>query len=317
MINDATFISQSLIDHLFYLRTIREFCLNIQLSFYKNREDIIEMAEGFGKRYEELAIEAVNLANGRIPNQILESDSFVTDFTLNTEFITENLFGVDINTNLTTDEMNLNGYTKISELEFDTDIVDRVSNLNKNAIQLTKNFIDFCNYLGDSMQNTDILSRSYPLIYTYMIGEARLYVSDLERLQERTSADPTYIINFEYYFSNSMMRASQFIIGLSDPTQTSIITNADNYRKAFSNLMKKYQDAKLSPDTLKVLNEEDINLVESFIVFLKRIIEGVLNQNYYFIVEPVFFDNLLTQANYFLYLLKGADYGIREKDSIN
>lgn len=317
MINDATFISQSLIDHLFYLRTIREFCLNIQLSFYKNRENIIEMAEGFGKRYEELAIEAVNLANGRIPNQILESDSFVTDFTLNTELITENLFGVDINTNLTTDEMNLNGYTKISELEFDNDIVERISNLNKNAIQLTKNFIDFCNYLGDSMQNTDILSRSYPLIYTYMIGESRLYVSDLERLQERTSADPTYIINFEYYFSNSMMRASQFIIGLSDPTQTSIITNADNYRKAFSNLMKKYQNAKLSPDTLKVLNEEGINLVESFIVFLKRIIEGVLNQNYYFIVEPVFFDNLLTQANYFLYLLKGADYGIREKDSIN
>lgn len=317
MINDATFISQSLIDHLFYLRTIREFCLNIQLSFYKNRNDIIEVAEGFGKRYEELAIDAVSLANGKVPNQILASDSFVTDFTLNTELLTEQLFDVKINTNLTTDEMNLNGYNDSNQIQFDNEIVERVTDLNNNVMALTRNFIAFCKYLRDSIKNTEILSRSYLLMYTYMIEESGLYLSDLERIQERTSADPTYIINFEYYFSNSMVRASQFIIGLSDPNQTSIIMNADNYRKAFSSLMKKYQAAELSPDTLKALNEKGINLVENFIVFLKKIIDGILNQNYYFIVEPVFFDNLLTQANYFLYLLKGADYGIRKKDSTN
>ena len=80
--------------------------------------------------------------------------------------------------------------------------------------------------------------------------------------------------------------------------------------------MKKYQDTSITPDTLKVLNEEGINLVESFIAFLSKIIDGVLNQNYYFIVEPIFLDNLLTEAYYFLYLLKGADYGIKEKNSI-
>lgn len=317
MINDITFISQSLINNLFYLRTIRQFCLNIQLSFYKNNENIINIADNLGKRYEELGEEAINLANERVPNQILGSTSFITDFTLNLELLTEKLFDVYINTNLTTDEVNLNGYSDINKLQYDEEILSRISNLNKNAIELTNNFIDFCNYLRDSMINTNVFSYSYPLIYTYMIEEASLYLKDLERLQGKTSADPTYIINFEYYFSNSMMRISQFIIGLSDPTQTSIIMNADNYRKAFSNLMKKYQDAKLSPDTLKVLNEEAINLVESFVSFLRKIIEGILNQNYYFIVEPIFFDNLLTEAYYFLYLLKGADLGIKQKDSNN
>ena len=313
MINDSTFISQSLINHLFYLRTIREFCLNIQLSFYQNNQNIIEIAEELGKRYEELGREAINLSSGRIPNQIIESDSFVTDFTINTELLTENLFGVSINTNLTTDEVNLTGYNSISEMEFNEEILNRVSNLNKNTIELTTNFIDFCKYLRDSIQNTNIISRSYLLIYTYMIEEAGLYLSDLERLQEKTGADPTYIINFEYYYSSSMIKATQFIIGFSDPSQTSIIMNADNYRKAFSNLMKKYQDSSISPDVLKVLNEEAINLVISFIAFLSKIIDGILSQNYYFIVEPVFFDNLLTQANYFLYLLKGADYGIEKR----
>lgn len=317
MINDITFISQSLINNLFYLRTIREFCLNIQLSFYKNNENIINIAESLGKRYEELGEETISLANGRIPKQILDSDSFVTDFTLNLELLTEKLFDIDINTNLTTDEINLVSYNDINELQYDSEIISRMSTLNKNAIELTNNFIDFCNYLRDSMINTNVFSYSYPLIYTYMIEEASLYLKDLERLQEKNSVDPTYIINFEYYFSNSMMRISQFIIGLSDPMQTSIIMNADNYRKAFSNLMKKYQNTKLSPDTLKVLNEEAINLVENFISFLRKIIEGILNQNYYFIVEPIFFDNLLTEAYYFLYLLKGADLGIKEKDSNN
>ena len=114
-----------------------------------------------------------------------------------------------------------------------------------------------------------------------------------------------------------MMQAAQFIIGLSDPNQTSIIINADNYRKAYNNLMKRYEEARLTPETLKVLNEEGINLTESFRSFIIKIIEGILNNNLYFIINPVFFDNLLTEANYFLYLLKGADYGIKEKDSSN
>lgn len=311
MINDATYISQSLINHLFYLRAIREFCLNIQLSFYQNNQNIIEIAESLGKKYEELGTEAISLANGRVPNQILESNSFVTNFTLNTELLTEKIFGVDINTNLTTDETNLEGFNSLNEINFNDEVLTRISNLNNDSIQLTRNFIDFCKYLRDSMQNNNILSRTYPLIYTYMIVNSGLYLSDLERLQQKTSADPTYIINFEYYFSNSMMKAAQFIIGLSDPSQTSIIMNSDNYRKAFSNLMKRYQETTISPDTLKVLNEEGINLVESFRSFLSKIIDGILNQNYYFITEPMFFDNLLTQANYFLYLLKGADYGIK------
>lgn len=310
MLPDTTFITQSLIDHIFYLRTLREFCLNIQLSFYQNNQNIIEVAEGLGKRYEELNIEAVKLAEDRIPNQIIKTSYFITDYTLNCELLTEKLFNVDINTDITIDQMNLNGFDNINEIKINEELLNRIGTLNNNVIELTKNFIDFCRDLKQSMVGGNLFSYSYPLIYTYMIEEAALYASDLDRIQQRNNADPTYIINFEYYFSNSMMRASQFIIGLSDPNQTSIITNADNYRKAFSNLMKKYQDTKISPDTQKVLNEETISLVESFKIFLFKIIEGILNESYYFTMNPLFFDNLLTEANYFLYLLKGSNYGL-------
>ena len=309
MVNDTTYISQSLINHLFFLRTIREFCLNIQLSFYRNNKEVIDIAEALGKRYEELGMEAIELANGRVPNQIIKSNSFITDYTLNTELLTEKLFDVNINTNLTTDEANLIGFNNVSEVNFDEQVISRTNNLNSNAIELTNNFIEFCRYVRDAIKNTNLFSYSYLLIYNYMIEEAGLYVSDLERLQKRNSVDPTYIVNFEYYFLNSLIKTTKFISGLSDPGQINLITNANNYLKAFSNLLKKYQDTVISPDTLKVLNEEAISLVDNFRIFVGKLIDGILNENYYFIVEPVFFDNILTEVNYFLYLLKGADYG--------
>lgn len=311
ILSDIKYITQSLIDNLFYLRTLREFCLNIELSFYKNNSNIIESAEGFGKRFEELGEEAINLARGNIPNEIINANYLFTDYTLNTELLTEKLFGVDINTDLTIQENNLTGFNSIDEVVITDELLNRISTLNDNAIQLTRNFMDFCKYLKDSMNNSNIFSYSYPAIYNYMIEEAGLYVSDLERIRLKNNADPTYVVNFQYYFSDSMMQAAQFIIGLSDPSQTSIITNSDNYRKAFSNLVKKYQQSSSSPEAQSVLNEEAIDLVQSFRNFLSKLIEGILNSDYYFIVEPVFFDNLLTEANYFLYLLQGSYLGIK------
>lgn len=311
MLSDNKFVVQSLINHLFYLRTLRNFCLNIQLSFYKNNEDIIEIARAIGKRYEELNSEALSLANGLIPTQILNNNYFITNYTLNTELLTEKLFNININTDLTIEQTNLTGFNNINDVTITNDLLNRINSLNNNAIELTKNFIEFCKYLRQNMMENNIFSYSYPLIYSFIIKEAGLYISDLERIQQRDNADPTYIINFQYYFSDSMMQIAQFIIGLSDPSQTSIITNAENYRKSFSKLMEKYELSSNSPDSQKLLNEEVITLVNSFKNFLNKIIDGILNNLYYFIVEPIFFDNLLTEANYFLYLLQGSNLGIK------
>ena len=307
MLSDTLFIQQSLINNLFYLRTIREFCLTIQLSFYENNKSYSEMAEGFRKRYEELEEQTIILAKNRLPQEIISSDSFVTNYTLDCELLTEKLFDVDINTNLTTAAMDLMAG---SEKSVNQELINQISEVNEDAIELTQNFIDFGRYLLQGMKNTTIFSYSYPLIYTYILEEASLYASDLYRIQNRTGVDPTFVVSYEYWFSNSMKQASQFIMGLSDPDQAAIITNADNYRKIFSEQMKKYQQ-NITPDTQKLLNEETIQHVDNFISFLTKIITGILNQELYFIVPPIFFDNLLTESYYFRYLLKGAQFGVQ------
>lgn len=309
MLSDDLYGQQSLINHLFYLRTIREFCVNIELSFYSNNKEYIEVANGFKARCEELGAIAIGLADNKIPTRVFESGSFVSNYTLDTELLTEKLFNINLNTDLTIKEMNLNTTDKLSS--FTNEELEQIDELNNNSINLAQNFIDFCGDILTELRKSNLFSYSYPLFYNYMIEEATLYMNDLKRIQNKTNADPTFVTSYEYWYSNSMMQACKFIIGLSDPAQETLILNADNYRKIFSKQMDAYKDVS-SPEKEKVLNDETIEHMKNFISFLSKLIERILNSELYFIVEPLFFDNLLTEANYFLYLLKGANYGIKK-----
>ena len=309
MLSDNIYGQQSLINHLFYLRTIREFCVNIELSFYSNNKNYKEVANNFKKGCEELGTIAIELADNKIPTRVFESGSFVSNYTLDTELLTEKLFDINLNTDLTIKEMNLN--TTNNTVSFTSEELKDISNLNDKAITLANNFIDFCTDILSGLKNNDLFSYSYPLFYNYMIDETTLYMNDLKRIQSKSGADPTFVTSYEYWYSNSMMQACKFIIGLSDPAQEALITNADNYRKIFSKQMDLYKDVS-SPEKEKLLNDKTIDYMTNFISFLSKLIERILNKQLYFIVEPLFFDNLLTEANYFLYLLKGANYGIKK-----
>lgn len=309
MLSDNIYGQQSLINHLFYLRTIKEFCVNIELSFYSNNKNYKEVSNNFKTSCEKLGAKAIELADNRLPTKIFKSGSFVTNYTLDTELLTEKLFGIKLNADLTIKEMNLN--TTNNTVSFTSEELKDISNLNDKAITLANNFIDFCTDILSGLKNNDLFSYSYQLFYNYMIDETTLYMNDLKRIQSKSGADPTFVTSYEYWYSNSMMQACKFIIGLSDPAQEALITNADNYRKIFSKQMDLYKDVS-SPEKEKLLNDKTIDYMTNFISFLSKLIERILNKQLYFIVEPLFFDNLLTEANYFLYLLKGANYGIKK-----
>lgn len=309
MLSDNIYGQQSLINHLFYLRTIKEFCVNIELSFSSNNKNYKEVSNNFKTSCEKLGAKAIELADNRLPTKVFKSGYFVTNYTLDTELLTEKLFGIKLNADLTIKEMNLN--TTNNTVSFTSEELKDISNLNDKAITLANNFIDFCTDILSGLKNNDLFSYSYPLFYNYMIDETTLYMNDLKRIQSKSGADPTFVTSYEYWYSNSMMQACKFIIGLSDPAQEALITNADNYRKIFSKQMDLYKDVS-SPEKEKLLNDKTIDYMTNFISFLSKLIERILNKQLYFIVEPLFFDNLLTEANYFLYLLKGANYGIKK-----
>ena len=310
MISDELFIQQSLINNLFYLRTLREFSINLQLSFFENKQDYIDTARDFGKKFEQLGERAIMLAQNRLAPELLNSEIFITPYTLDTELLTEKLFGIDINTSLTEKEANLksNNGNQISE-----EIINDITKLNSDAYVITQNFIDFIKTILDEMVKNETFSSSYPLFYRYAILESNLYLQDLDRLINKTSADPVYIAGFQYYYLQVMRCQTQFIAGLSDPEQTSIIDQAREFENEFETLMVQYNNSQISPEKILIFNENALEVAEKFKYFITSIIKRVLKAELYFIIEPIFLDNLLTKVNYFIYLLKGSNIGINKE----
>lgn len=307
MINDTLFIQQSLTNNLFYLRTLRDFSFNIELSFFENNQELIDAARDFGKRVEELLERTITLANQKLFQDILDGQIFITDYTLDLELLTEKLFDIDINTNLTEQEANLTGNNKYLANAQD---VEEIQPLNTSSLDLVSEFIDFLEYILNTMRQNNLFSYSYPTFYEYMLLDMNLFKSELERLIEKNGVGPTYIFSLQVGEVESMKRQTQFIQGLSDPNQTGIITQARNFEEEFNDLLTQYRVSNLSPDAQKVLNEKALDVTERFQSFISTIIERLLAEELYFITPPIFLNNLLTDINYFIYLLKGSGLGI-------
>lgn len=307
MLNDTLFMQQSLTNNLFYLRMLRDFSLNIELSFFKNNQELINAARDFGKSAEELLEKNITLANNKLFKDILDSQIFISDYTLDSELLTEKLFDIDINTNLTEQVTNLTGNNQYVANEQD---IEKVQPLNTSALDLVSEFIDFLEYILNTMKKNNLFSYSYPTFYEYILLDMNLFKSELERLIEKNGVGPTYILSLQVGKLDSMKKQTQFIQGLSDPNQTGIITQARNFEEEFNDLLAQYKVSNLSPDAQKVLNEKALDVTERFQSFLSTIIERLLAEELYFITPPIFLNNLLMDINYFIYLLKGSGLGI-------
>lgn len=299
MLNDTEFVNQTLINNLYYLRTIREFCANIQLSFLENNKKYKDIALEFANKCEELGRILVKYVNGNFQD-ILKQEIFVTKYTLPCEELTEKLFDIKIATDITEKELQfVPGQNKIPTQE----VVDELMEINKSSNILVKNFIEFCQEIYNNQKSNDLFSFNYPSLYRYMIEEARLFESVLGRLINKDNVDPTYVIDYQYWFTISMKDAAMFIRGFVDPDNQGVFVRANAFASEFDYLTEEYKNTVLSPNTQENLTDRTIRAVDTFRTFLSEIIEDVLNSKLYFIVEPIFLDNMYTSANFFKYIL--------------
>lgn len=306
MFTDTLFVQQSLTNHLFYLRTIKEFCLNIALSFFQNEQDYITTASNLIAEGDSLLQEALELSDGKVLESALVNNIFVTQFTLPCEELTQKLFDITLNTNLTKEQLQLKASTSF---EITEELLTKIDSLNQEALRFTQKFMEFASHIYIALKTNQAFSYSYPTIFTYMINTTDLYYRDLLRLINKNGVDPIFIINYGFYFSQSLRTISKFIIGLSDVNQNDIIQRASFFENEFAKFMSEYQTTNINPNLQKDIITREIKIVTDFQKFLEEILTGILQAELYFIVEPIFFDNIYTEVNYFLYLLKGSLFG--------
>lgn len=300
MLSEVNFVQESIAINLYYLRTLREFCLNIQTSLVPFEKGYISKAESIALSCERLGNDITSFASGMVSKEALDYQIYVTQYTLECEKLTEKLFNIDIDTGITEKELQLkSGEPKTVSKE----MVDSMKRINAEAFSLADEFSKLCTEIVNKMEINELFSYSYIALTRFMIYETELFKSGLERLIQQFQIDPSSAANYEFYFNNSMRSIAIFIEKLVDPINEDIFDKAKWFENSFNEAEETYKTTPLTPDNQKALTEKETLLVKEFHNFMEECIKKLLAREVYFIIEPIFWDNMYTQINFFQYIL--------------
>ena len=261
MLSEVNFVQESIAINLYYLRTLREFCLNIQTSLVPFEKGYISKAESIALSCERLGNDITSFASGMVSKEALDYQIYVTQYTLECEKLTEKLFNIDIDTGITEKELQLkSGEPKTVSQE----MVDSMKRINAEAFSLADEFSKLCTEIVDKMEINELFSYSYIALTRFMIYETELFKSGLERLIQQFQIDPSSAANYEFYFNNSMRSIAIFIEKLVDPINEDIFDKAKWFENSFNEAEETYKTTPLTPDNQKALTEKETLLVKEF-----------------------------------------------------
>lgn len=300
MLKEQDFLEQSLNSNLFYLRTLRDFCINIQLSFYGNSE-YIGRASSLAKQSQDLGRELITYTNGIIPKDAKEYQLYYTDYTLATEKLTEELFNLNLATDITENISNLTvGTNQAPTLEN----IKKIEDFNKKALTIATEFVDLAEEIRKKLLNNELFSYSYPLLYDYMIRTINIYKAELVRLEEKIVKDPILVVDTEYDYNITVYEIISFLRGLINPNAARYILELNELlNEEYPKLLDNYNNLPLSPENQLMLSEESLRLLRKTRILIKDMLKDLLDANLYFIIEPLAIDNFYRNTNYFLYII--------------
>ena len=101
MLNDEEYIRLSMENNLFWTRIMMEHAIFIASSMPAAQRQLTMQADLFKQQFGRLLEESIRLADGSISNRALQSGQYVTRYTEAAEQVTQKLTGIQINSNLT------------------------------------------------------------------------------------------------------------------------------------------------------------------------------------------------------------------------
>ena len=300
MLTEEEFYKESIDTNLYYLRTLRDFCINIELSFYgdnpyKGRAALLS------RESQDLGREIVTLTNGKVPSKGLNYQIFYTEYTLPIERLTEKLFNLNLGTDITEMQLKL---TPIDTFEVNDELITTLTSFNDRATSLATKFINLAREIRDEMTSNNLFSYSYPTMYNFMIITIELYIGELNRLKERIRKDPIIALDTEYGYNITAYEITSFLRGLIEPNATSYIEVLNNIlNEIYPELLEDYNSLPLSPENQQNLTERSITINRRIRLLIRDMLKDLLDAKLYFIIEPLAIDNFYRNINYFLYAL--------------
>lgn len=244
----------------------------------------------------------MDVSNGIIRSNVLNSGEIVTDFTLETEKQTQNFTGISINTNITKRELELfSGRNP----KVRSNLVRFVSQLNADAQRLLRGLIDFKQRLLDDVLSCNIFTFNYPLLIEHILREAKLYLSLVNDLENGVDIDSMDTRETELFWDQIMMEHSLFIRGLLDPSEEELIDTADEFAHEFKCLRKEAQA--MTDATIDCVTDETLLQTIQLRNFKQAGTEGISNCEIRSIIVPLLADHVLREANHYIRLLETSE----------
>lgn len=302
MLSNHEYVQHSLELNLFFLRIIKEHLIFAAASLPPKNRDLTDKLIGMKSSFETLLDRTVDMSQGMISPEVLNSGELVTEFTLPAEEATQALAGVPIDTEITKKQLarkDDNNQSNISPL------VDKVSNLNKEILGLMNMTLAAKESFLKDVLNCKAFSYTYPLMLDHVIREGHFYVMMLNRLEKRDELDSVKkMIEQELNWNRIMHEHSEFIRGYLDPSEDKLIETADIFAKDSERLLVETETLPSQPGNLPGVTRKSLNLVTNLRNFKIAGTTGILSCKIKSVIPPLLGDHVIREANHYLRLLK-------------
>lgn len=293
------YVTSSLEVHLFFGRIMKEHSLFLMAGFPSSEKELISRADWFRQEFEKALEMAVQLADSRISEDVLHFGEVVTDFTEIAECQTQRLSGIPIDMDITRAEEKLRGGMWDN---FCRQTVMQVNNLNRRILSLLNGLIPFKEMALQKVLSCSLYSANYPLLLEHIIREAKLYRQFVSELVQKGRLPEQNMREVELFWNQIMMEHAQFIRGLLDPTECTLMETADGFADDYCRLLEaaRHQDSCACGGRM----DNSLELTEKYQAFKSAGVKGITGCDIRSLIIPLLADHVLREANHYLRLLK-------------
>ena len=294
MITTEMYVQWSLQYHLFWLRILKEHAIFIEATMPPPGKSLALAADAYKQNYDLFLITAIGLANGVIPNEVLQSGQYYTQFTEVAEQIAQQYTGININTEITISEYDIEPLS--APFNVTSNMEQEISLLNQNILSLTGSFVQFQSQLLNNRSSCGIFTLMYTGDILHILLEAKRYQMILSALEDK---DEEAIENYKTFWTHNMADHAKVMRGQFDPTEPAYFNRANMFSNLFDTLYGEEMDPATYPSDATLLKStSDIR------DFKADTTEAIIQCDVQSIMLPLYTDHLLREANHFIFLMQ-------------